>query len=154
MSTNGSVIGIVGSPNHDGRTNELISAALDGAASTGGVVEKIQLADHVADACKDCLPWVCKDNLKCTYPDEAFEFLSQKLLDCGALILGTPVPPAIPMPNAGMPLSGAVRAYTLNILRMRYFIIPLVSHQYTGVPRIKAPQSSSFWLKNSNASSG
>ena len=91
MSTNGSVIGIVGSPNLDGRTNELISAALDGAASTGGVVEKIQLADHVVDACKDCLPWVCKDNLECTYPDEAFELLSQKLLDCGALILGTPV---------------------------------------------------------------
>ena len=51
MSTNGSIIGIVGSPNHDGRTNELVSAALIGAESTGGGVEKIQLADHVADAC-------------------------------------------------------------------------------------------------------
>lgn len=91
MSANGTVIGIVGSPNHDGRTNELISAALGGAASSGGAVEKIQLGDHVVDACKDCLPWVCKDNLKCTYPDEAFEFLSQKLMNGGALILGTPV---------------------------------------------------------------
>ena len=91
MSKNGKVIGIVGSPNQDGRTNDLISAALDGVARTDRGIEKIQLADHVVDACKDCLPWVCKDNLKCTYPDEAFEHLSQKMLDCGALILGTPV---------------------------------------------------------------
>ena len=91
MSTKGTIIGIVGSPNHDGRTNEVVSAALDGAESIGGAVEKIQLSDHVVDACKDCLPWVCKDNLKCTYPDEAFEWLNQKLHDGGALILGTPV---------------------------------------------------------------
>jgi multimeric flavodoxin WrbA len=29
--------------------------------------------------------------LKCTYEDKAFEFLSQKILNCGALVLGTPV---------------------------------------------------------------
>jgi NAD(P)H-dependent FMN reductase len=45
----------------------------------------------VVAACKDCLPWVCAENQKCTYEDEAFEFLSKKVLDCGALIVGTPV---------------------------------------------------------------
>jgi NAD(P)H-dependent FMN reductase len=51
----------------------------------------IQLADHVVAACKDCLPWVCKENQKCTYEDEAFEYLSQKILNAGAVVLGTPV---------------------------------------------------------------
>jgi NAD(P)H-dependent FMN reductase len=49
------------------------------------------LADHVVASCKDCLPWVCKDNLKCTYEDEDFDNLSWKILNCGALVLGTPV---------------------------------------------------------------
>ncbi len=30
-------------------------------------------------------------NLKCTYEDEAFALLSEKILNCGALVLGTPV---------------------------------------------------------------
>jgi multimeric flavodoxin WrbA len=49
------------------------------------------MADHVVAACKDCLPWVCKTNQKCTYEDDAFEYLSQKVPSCGALVLGTPV---------------------------------------------------------------
>lgn len=85
------VLGLVGSPNREGRTNQVVKAALDGAAQKGASTELVQMADHVVAACKDCLPWVCKDNLKCTYEDEAFEYLSQKILNCGALILGTPV---------------------------------------------------------------
>lgn len=91
MSKNKTVLGLVGSPNPDGRTNKLVSAALDAAADAGATVEKIQMSEHVVDACKDCLPWVCLKNLKCTYEDEGFEFLSDKILNCGALILGTPV---------------------------------------------------------------
>jgi hypothetical protein len=49
------------------------------------------MADHVVAACKDCQPWICKENQKCTYEDGAFEYLSQKVLSCGALVLGTPV---------------------------------------------------------------
>jgi multimeric flavodoxin WrbA len=85
------VLGIVGSPNPEGRTNQLVLAALKGAAEAGATTELIQLSEYVVAACKDCLPWVCADNLKCTYEDEAFEFLSQKILNCGALVLGTPV---------------------------------------------------------------
>jgi multimeric flavodoxin WrbA len=85
------VLGIVGSPNPEGRTNQLVVAALKGAAEAGGTTELMQLSEYVVDACKDCLPWVCAENLKCTYEDKAFEFLSQKILNCGALILGTPV---------------------------------------------------------------
>ncbi len=91
MGSNGIVLGIVGSPNQEGRTNQLVTAALEGAARAGSSTELVQMADHVVAACKDCLPWVCKDNQKCTYEDDAFEYLSQKVLSCGALVLGTPV---------------------------------------------------------------
>lgn len=91
MGADGNVIGLVGSPNREGRTNQLVAAALEGAARQGAQTELIQMADHVVAACKDCLPWVCKDNLKCTYEDEAFEYISRKILNCGALVLGTPV---------------------------------------------------------------
>lgn len=91
MSEEKTVLGLVGSPNPDGRTNRLVSAALDGAGKAGATVEKIQMSEHVVNACKDCLPWVCLSNLKCTYEDEAFELLSEKILNCGALILGAPV---------------------------------------------------------------
>jgi multimeric flavodoxin WrbA len=67
------------------------AAALEGAAKAGAHVELVQMADHVVEACKDCLPSECKDTLKCAYPDTAFEHLSQKLLRCGALILGAPI---------------------------------------------------------------
>jgi multimeric flavodoxin WrbA len=91
MEGNRIVLGIVGSPNPQGRTNQLVTAALKGAAEAGATTELIQLSEYAVDACKDCLPWVCVDNLKCTYEDEAFESVSQKILNCGGLVLGTPV---------------------------------------------------------------
>ena len=91
MGAKGNVIGLVGSPNPDGRTNQLVTAALEGVNRAGVATELIQMSDHVVAACRDCLPWVCKDSLKCTFDDDAFKFYSQKIMDCGALILGTPV---------------------------------------------------------------
>ena len=91
MSENKVVLGLVGSPNKVGRTNELVSAALEGASRAGAATELIQMSDCVVGACKDCLPWVCNTNQKCTYEDENFEQLSKKILGCGALVIGTPV---------------------------------------------------------------
>ncbi len=85
------VLGLVGSPNPKGRTNELVTAALEGASRAGATVELIQMADQVVGACRDCLPWTCVTNLECNFEDEAFRFLYQKILNCGALVLGTPV---------------------------------------------------------------
>lgn len=85
------VLGLVGSPNREGKTHELVAAALEGAARAGAAVEMIQIADHVVAACRDCLSEICLTNGKCTYDDRAFEFLSGKILNCGALVLGTPV---------------------------------------------------------------
>jgi multimeric flavodoxin WrbA len=91
MSTIKPVLGLVGSPNKAGRTSELVSAALAGAVGAGALTELIQMSEHVPVACKDCVPWVCAANMKCTYPDEGFEFLSSKIAECGGLVLGTPV---------------------------------------------------------------
>ena len=91
MEENGMVLGIVGSPNPGGLTNQLVTAALRGAAEAGAPTKLIQLSENVVAACKDCLPWVCMNNLKCTYDDEAFEHLSHQILNCGALVMGTPV---------------------------------------------------------------
>jgi len=91
MAGNGTVLGFVGSPNRDGLTNQLVRAALKGASEAGAATELIQISEHVVAACKDCIPWVCKDNRRCTYEDEAFEFLTEKVMRCGALVFGTPV---------------------------------------------------------------
>jgi NAD(P)H-dependent FMN reductase len=68
------------------------------------------MADHVVAACKDCLPWVCLTKQKCTFEDEAFEFLSQKVLQCGALVLGAPV--------YWWDTSGLVRYFILKMFRV------------------------------------
>ncbi len=117
MAGNGVVLGIVGSPNKQGRTDQLVKAALEGAAQAGGATELIPMADHVVAACKDCLHWVCRNNLKCTYPDEAFEFLAGKVLNCGALILGTPV--------YWWDTSGMVKYFILKMFRVYARSAPL-----------------------------
>ena len=70
MAGNGIVLGFVGSPNKEGRTNQLITAALEGASQAGAATEMVYMGDYVVEACKDCLPWVCLENLKCTYEDD------------------------------------------------------------------------------------
>jgi multimeric flavodoxin WrbA len=117
MEKDGRVLGLVGSPNREGKTNQLVVAALEGAARAGALTELIQLADHAVEACKDCLPWICKDNLKCSYEDEAFQLLSQKILNCGGLVLGTPV--------YWWDTSGLVKYLILKMFRVYAFSAPL-----------------------------
>ncbi|MBW1696996.1 MAG: flavodoxin family protein [Deltaproteobacteria bacterium] len=117
MATNEIIVGLVGSPNRDGRTYQLVTAALEGADRNGAETELIQMADHVVAACKDCIPWVCRENLKCTYDDEAFEFLSKKVLNCAGLILGTPV--------YWWDTSGMVKYFILKMFRVYARSAPL-----------------------------
>jgi len=91
MSNDKTILGLVGSPRTDGLTSQLVSSALDGALKAGAATEMVQMSEFVVDACKDCLPWVCADNLKCTYQDANLEVLSEKLLNCDGLVLGAPV---------------------------------------------------------------
>jgi len=85
------ILGLVGSPRPDGLTNKLVTSALKGAEKTGATTELVQMSECVVEACKDCLPWVCADNLKCTYEDPNLEIISAKLLNCDGVVWGTPV---------------------------------------------------------------
>ncbi len=85
------VLGLVGSPNRDGRSFRVVTAALKGAARGGAQVELVQLADHVVEPCKDCQPWVCMTSRECQYEDPAFDFLRERLLGCDGLVLGAPI---------------------------------------------------------------
>jgi hypothetical protein len=83
------------------------------------------MADHVVDPCKDCLPWECKDTLKCAYPDAAFDFLSGKLLQCGALALGTPI--------YWWDTTGMVKYFILKMFRVYARRAPLVGLPALGI---------------------
>jgi multimeric flavodoxin WrbA len=52
MGTKEIVLGLVGSPNRAGRTNQLVMAALEGASRAGIATELVQMADHVVAASK------------------------------------------------------------------------------------------------------
>jgi len=78
------VLGIVGSPRKNGRTNELVSAALNGAKSEGADTKKIYLADF------DIKPYMGAGG-----STEAFEYCPEELSrissEADAIVLGAPV---------------------------------------------------------------
>ena len=69
----------------------MVEAALRGAAKAGARVELVQLADHRVEACRDCVASDCAETLACAFSDVSLEYLAEKLTDCGALVLGTPI---------------------------------------------------------------
>ena len=91
MGNDKTILGLVGSPRTDGLTNQLVSSALEGATKAGASIDLVQMSEYVVGACKDCLPSVCAGNLKCAYEDDNLEVLSEKILSCDGLVLGTPV---------------------------------------------------------------
>ena len=125
MTTDGSVLGLIGSPNRDGRTFQMVTAALEAAARAGAEVELVQMADHVVAPCKDCQPWKCMTELKCEYTDPGFEYLSDKLLRCGALVLGTPI--------YWWDTSGMVKYLFLKMLRVHARSAPLAGLSVLGI---------------------
>ncbi|HYL81821.1 MAG TPA: NAD(P)H-dependent oxidoreductase [Candidatus Acidoferrum sp.] len=125
MAANENVLGLVGSPNRQGRTYQMVSAALQGAAQAGAKVELVQMADHVVEACKDCVPWECMTTLKCQYPDPAFDYLSEKLLHCGGLVLGTPI--------YWWDVSGMVKFLILKMFRVYARSAPLAGLPSLGI---------------------
>ena len=91
MSNGKTILGLVGSPRTDGLTNQLVSSALEGALKAGASTELVQMSEYVVDACQDCIPRACEEVLKCTYDDGNLEVLTDKILSCDGLVLGSPV---------------------------------------------------------------
>ena len=125
MTASGTVLGLVGSPDREGRTFHLVTAALEGAAKAGARVELVQMADHVVKPCQDCLAWECATKLKCQYADPAFDYLSSRLLESGALVLGAPV--------YWWDTSGLVRYLMLKMLRVYARSAPLAGLPAFGI---------------------
>jgi multimeric flavodoxin WrbA len=123
MASERKVLALVGSPNREGRTFAIVAAALQGAADAGATTELVHLADHRVLACQDCLPWECWQTRACSYRDPGFEFLTKKLLECDALILGTPI--------YWWDTSGLVRYLILKMFRLFGRSAPLA-----GVPAL------------------
>ena len=121
----GGVLGLIGSPNRDGRTSEMVRAALEAAARAGAEVELVQMVDHAVAPCKDCQPWKCATELRCQYSDPGFEFLSAKLLGCGALVLGSPI--------YWWDTSGMVKYLILKMLRVHARSAPLAGLPALGI---------------------
>jgi multimeric flavodoxin WrbA len=121
----GNVLGIVGSPNRGGRTFQMVNAALQGAANAGAQVELIQLSDHVVGPCHDCESPQCMAKHRCSYDDPAFDYLSEKLLDCGALVLGSPV--------YWMDTSAMIRYLFFKMLRIHALSGPLAGLPAVGI---------------------
>jgi hypothetical protein len=63
--------------------------------------------------------------LKCQYPDPAFEYLSAKLLQCGALVLGAPI--------YWWDTTGLVKYLTLKMFRVYARSAPLVGLPAVGI---------------------
>ena len=78
------VLGIVGSPRKNGRTSELIDAALEGAASSGAEVSKTYLVDYPL---RPFIGGGGSDQAKTYCPDE----LSKLCEQADAIALGAPV---------------------------------------------------------------
>ena len=75
------VLGIVGSPRKNGRTNRLVEAALEGAASAGAEVRKVYLVDY------DIKPFKGAGG-----SEEAYSYCPEQLCErAEAIVLGAPV---------------------------------------------------------------
>ena len=82
------VLGLAGSPRRNGNTELLLDQALAGAASLGGQIEKIVLADREIYPCRHCDD--CIETGICTIKDD-MQYLHSKLKTADRLILATPL---------------------------------------------------------------
>jgi multimeric flavodoxin WrbA len=83
------VLGIVGSPRKNGNTHVLVSRILEGARANGADTETILLGDLNLQECNGCHAcW--KGSHACSKHDDMIT-LYPKIMECDAIIFGTPV---------------------------------------------------------------
>jgi multimeric flavodoxin WrbA len=84
----GKVFGVVGSPRKNGNTHILVSAMLHGASDTGVDTDIVMLGEKKIKECTGC--HACWKGLICPRRDDMNDLYSL-IIECDALILGTPV---------------------------------------------------------------
>jgi multimeric flavodoxin WrbA len=85
------VLGLVASPNAEGRTCQVVNAILMAAEKAGADADLVRMAEHVVQPCKDCNSDSCMEKQRCSFEDPGLEYLTRRLLNCDALVFGTPV---------------------------------------------------------------
>jgi len=86
------ILGLVASPNRDGRTQDAVGQALAGAAEAGAATELAYLDDYSSPPCRDCHPWTCRMSHRCEYDaDGRFGALAAKVLAADGVVFGSPV---------------------------------------------------------------
>ena len=82
------VLGISTSPRMNGNSDLLLKKALDGAESTGAIIEYVRLADLTIGPCIECNS--CYSTGKCIIEDD-YQKLLEKLQKTDRLIFSTPI---------------------------------------------------------------
>jgi multimeric flavodoxin WrbA len=82
------ILGIVGSPRKNGNTHILVSTILQSAGETGAKTNLVLLGEQKIKECTGC--HACWKGRSCPRHDDMND-LYQKIMDCRALVLGTPV---------------------------------------------------------------
>ncbi len=83
------VLGILGSPCKDGNTAALLDAVLDGAASAGAEVERLNVTDLRIEGCDSC--GSCDSSGSCELSDDDMAMIYRKIREVDALVLASPV---------------------------------------------------------------
>ena len=78
------ILYISGSPRNKGNTDYLLN--LTSSIAEG---EFVRLTDYRIEPCKSC--WACRKSSKCAVDDDMSNILIPKLLECDALVLGSPI---------------------------------------------------------------
>jgi multimeric flavodoxin WrbA len=82
------ILAVYGSPRRKGNTSALLDEAVNGAQESGAEVEKIILRDQKISPCLEI--YGCLKEGRCAIQDD-FQTIYDKLLDCKALMLASPV---------------------------------------------------------------
>jgi len=83
------VVGISGSPRKGGNTEWLIRECLNEFAERGWIISEFYLSDKTIKPCIGCE--TCVENHICVITDDDMAELSNELISCDAVIIGSPV---------------------------------------------------------------
>jgi|GEM_PF-224897 multimeric flavodoxin WrbA len=84
------ILGIVGSPNKNGRTRQLVDSAVSGAASAGAETDVMYLGDEEIKPCRGCKLQKCWEDGICKLDDSAGP-RNQRIKEADGVIFGAPV---------------------------------------------------------------
>lgn len=135
------VLAICGSPHREGLTPRITREAAKGAEEAGATVELFFLAEHEVKPCIACPNVQCWTRMECTIKDDSGLMLRQKLNECDAFIVSTPV--------YFLSINGLAKGF---MDRMRYYeengkpALPITAAGGTGKGCINTLQALSLWL--------